>query len=281
MRRVSVTLALAAIGCSLVRRDGTSTRTGIAEAGDERSSLDTDAGSVRRRSRRWRGGIAPADRCSVLYRETFEGLVRCGHVERSSPSCRTMGRHVLARVGQLVATRASRLTAKAGGHSLHLSLGVGRPARPACTSWMSANWRALTSDCLRLAAIGVPKEGQRPPHILVTSQGVRLDGAGAYQMIPHSTNGWHGCHDHPRVDGASASVRRGGWIGDRGQPYHQDAAHRVRHRHHGERADGASDFSIDDLGSTDAPTCTPTSFRGRRQSSSMFGWSVISMRRFR
>lgn len=101
----------------------------------------------------------------------------------------------------------------------------------------------------------------------MTSQGVRLDGAGAYQIIPASTNGWHEVtiilevdgrfslqFDAERVDEGTADSRtiRTPLIGF-------DIGIMVS------EANGASDFSNWAIANRLTRPCTPTSFRGRRR----------------
>lgn len=254
MRRVSVTLALAAIGCSSFGAMETSTRdAGIAEAGDGGLLSDADAEVESGADPSPEGGIGPANRCGALYRETFEKASFDAGTsnELTLVSNDGSGTFSLESDSSRGNSRVARFTAKAGGHSPHLSLGVERPCRTRVHFWMSANGALTGDNVLRVfdAAIRRPEGKDNGLALLVTSQGVRLDGAGAYQMIPASTNGWHEVtiilevdgrfslqFDAERVDEGTADSRtiRTPLIGF-------DIGIMVS------EANGASDFSIDDL----------------------------------
>ena len=253
MRRVSVTLALAAIGCSSFGAMETSTRdAGIAEAGDGGLLSDVDAEVESGADPSPEGGIGPANRCGALYRETFEkASFDAGTSNELTLSNDADGEFSLVSDSTRGSSRVARFTAKAGGSSPHLSLSVDRPCRTSVHFWMSANAELTGDNVLRVldASIRRPDGEDNGLALLVTSQGVRLDGAGASQMIPASTNGWHEVtiilevdgrfslqFDAERVDEGTADSRtiRTPLIGF-------DIGIMVS------EANGASDFSIDDL----------------------------------
>lgn len=148
----------------LVRRDERSTRdAGIAEAGDGGLLSDADAevesgAGIRRR----RAGIGPANRCGALYRETFEKASFDAGTsnELTLVSNDGSGTFSLESDSSRGNSRVARFTAKAGGHSPHLSLGVERPCRTRVHFWMSANGALTGDNVLRVfdaGHTGVPK----------------------------------------------------------------------------------------------------------------------------